>query len=192
MPEGFHPVKNLFYHLPKQFVLIIVRSFWFVPAAIGAFALVAAILLNSLDRYLDLDPNGSFGWLYSNSPAGARALLSTISGSMITVTGVLLSAVIVVMSLASQQYGPRLVQNFIEDRTSQTVIGCFVGCFIYSVITLKTIQSGNYTFIPPSFYPWGTPLYTTVHRPDAILRPSRLISNQSAGHYETCIHAIDR
>ncbi|MGE9297322.1 MAG: DUF2254 domain-containing protein, partial [Puniceicoccales bacterium] len=82
------------------------------------------------------------------TPEGARSVLSTISGSMITVTGVILSTMIVVLTLASQQYGPRLVKNFIEDRPSQFVVGAFAGCFIYTVITLKNITSGGQDFVP--------------------------------------------
>ncbi|GHC12940.1 hypothetical protein GCM10007047_32890 [Cerasicoccus arenae] len=67
---------------------------------------------------------------------------------MITVTGVILSTMVVVLTLASQQYGPRLVKNFIEDRPSQFVIGAFAGCFIYSIITLKNINSGGTEFVP--------------------------------------------
>ncbi len=148
MIETENLLKKIFYQLPKYFVLNIARSFWFVPAILSISALFAAILLNALDRFLLLDPNGMLGWIFSNSPEGARSLLSIIAGSMITVTGVLLSAIIVVMTLASQQYGPRLVQNFIEDRVSQTVTGCFVGCFIYSVVTLKAIQVEPQPFIP--------------------------------------------
>lgn len=141
-------LKTIFYVQPKYLASRVMSSFWFVPSLLTLCALFTAGALIGLDRFLQLEPNGSFGWLYSNSAEGARALLSTIAGSMITVTGVLLSAMIVVMTLASQQYGPRLVQNFIEDKASQTVIGCFVGCFIYSVIILKTIQTGEFVFIP--------------------------------------------
>ncbi|WP_162071461.1 DUF2254 domain-containing protein [Lentimonas sp. CC4] len=134
--------------MPRLFVLKVIHSFWFIPSLLAGASVLTSILLQSADRWLELEPSGSLSWLFTSSADGARSLLSTIAGSIITVTGVLLSAIIVVMTLASQQYGPRLVQNFINDRVGQIVIGCFVGCFVYSVLTLKSIQSGEIIFLP--------------------------------------------
>ena len=61
---------------------------------------------------------------------------------------VILSTMIVVLTLASQQYGPRLLKNFIEDRPSQFVIGTLAACFIYSILILGNIRSGDFTFVP--------------------------------------------
>lgn len=121
----------------------ILQAFWFIPAVFSLLALFATAALNWLDVYLALQSIPSLSWAYTKSPEGARALLSTIAGSSITVLGVILSTMIVVLTLASQQYGPRLVRNFIEDRPSQVVVGSFAGCFIYSLITLKSIRSAD-------------------------------------------------
>lgn|GEM_PF-2157177 len=53
-----------------------------------------------------------------------------------------------VLTLASQQYGPRLVKNFIEDRPSQIVIGSFAAGFIYSILIMRNIHSGDVNFVP--------------------------------------------
>lgn len=124
-----------------------VRAFWVLPAGLAGASIIAALGFNALDHVAPLDPEGQFAW-FAQSPDGARAILTTISGSMITVTGVLLSMMVVVLTLASQQFGPRLVQNFIKDRPSQFVIGAFAGCFIYCIITLKNISSAGENFVP--------------------------------------------
>ncbi len=121
----------------------ILQSFWFIPAVFSLLALFATSILNWLDSYLGLDSVPALSWALTSSPEGARSLLSTIAGSAITVLGVILSTMVVVLTLASQQYGPRLVRNFIEDRPSQVVTGCFAGCFIYSVVTLKSISASG-------------------------------------------------
>jgi len=110
---------------------------------------LTAFLLTGTDHLLELDQRlENFEWLYASHPSGARAVLSTITGSMITVAGVLISSMIVVLTLASQQYGPRLVKNFIEDRPSQFVIGSFAACFIYSILIMRNIHSGEVDFVP--------------------------------------------
>lgn len=124
------------------------QSFWFIPAALIIGAFVASFIFTWIDHKLNL---GTYEWgkiLLSDSPDGARAILSTIAGSTITVAGVILSTTIVVLTLASQQYSPRLLRNFIEDRPSQIVIGSFVACFIYSILILRNIRSGDLNFVP--------------------------------------------
>ena len=134
------------------FTLIFTRvtqSFWFIPAALFVAAIFTAFILTGSDHLLELDQRiQKLDWLYASNPAGARAVLSTIAGSMITVAGVIISTMIVVLTLASQQYGPRLVKNFIEDRPSQIVIGSFAACFIYSILVMRNIHSGDVDFVP--------------------------------------------
>ncbi|WPJ97350.1 DUF2254 domain-containing protein [Coraliomargarita algicola] len=137
--------KSLFLLLFRR----ITQSFWFIPAGLFLSAICIAFLLTGTDHLLGLHQRlQNFEWLVASSPDGARAVLSTIAGSMITVAGVLISTTIVVLTLASQQYGPRLVKNFIEDRPSQIVIGSFAACFIYSILIMRNIHSGEVEFVP--------------------------------------------
>lgn len=127
----------------------ITQSFWFIPTGLFLTAILMAFILTGTDHLLGLSQRmANIEWLYASSPAGARSVLSTIAGSMITVAGVLISTMIVVLTLASQQYGPRLVKNFIEDRPSQFVIGSFAASFIYSILILRNIRSGEVNFVP--------------------------------------------
>jgi uncharacterized membrane protein len=60
------------------------------------------------------------------------------------------SITIVALSLASSQYSPRLLRNFMRDRPTQWVLGVFVGVFVYCVLVLRTIrgQSDALPFVP--------------------------------------------
>lgn len=132
----------------------LLSGYWFLPAlmALGALALSGATL--ALDRTITLERAPGFLVLGGlNGPAGARALLSTVAGSLITVTGVVFSMTLVGLSLASQQFGPRLVGNFMRDRGNQLVLGAFVGTFLYCLMVLRTVRSadaqlGNQAFVP--------------------------------------------
>jgi uncharacterized membrane protein len=79
------------------------------------------------------------GWIYSGGPEGAREVLSTIASSMITVAGVVFSITIVALTLASQQFGPRLLYSFMRDRGNQFVLGTFIATFLYCLLALRTI-----------------------------------------------------
>jgi uncharacterized membrane protein len=69
-----------------------------------------------------------------------RILLSTVAGSMITVAGVTFSSTIVALSFASNQLGPRLLDNFLRDRGNQVVLGTFISTFLYCLLVLLTIR----------------------------------------------------
>ena len=118
-------------------------SYWFIPSLMA----LAAVLLSSGAIYLD----GVIGagwmdevaWLYANKPDGARALLSTISGSMITVAGVTFSITIASVAYATGQFGPRLLTNFMQDRGNQVTLGTFIATFLYCLLVLRTIRGAD-------------------------------------------------
>ena len=76
-------------------------------------------------------------------------MLSTIAGSMMSVMGVTFSITVVALVMASSQYTPRILRNFMRDRVTQTVLGIFAGIFTYCLIVLRTIRGGNEVeFVP--------------------------------------------
>ncbi|MGI8771784.1 MAG: DUF2254 domain-containing protein [Acidobacteriaceae bacterium] len=125
-------------------------GFWFVPTLMAALAVVVAFLLVAMDQRLDPGTEGTLGWAYSGGAEGARSLLSTIAGSMITAASVTFSLASVALSIASQQYGSRVLRNFMRDRITQVLLGTFVSTFIYCVLVVRTIRGNNVTsgFVP--------------------------------------------
>lgn len=108
-----------------------------------------AFILVTIDRPLSAVSFRFYGLTYSISPEGARSILATIAGSMMTVAGVTFSITIVVLNLASSQFGPRLLRNFMNDRSTQFVLGTFVSSFIYCLFVLRSVETfGTDTFVP--------------------------------------------
>ncbi|HTT86316.1 MAG TPA: DUF2254 domain-containing protein, partial [Acidimicrobiales bacterium] len=48
----------------------------------------------------------------------------------------------------SQQFGPRMMRNFVRDVGNQLTLGIFVASFVYSVLSLGAINAPNPKFIP--------------------------------------------
>ena len=119
-------------------------SLWFVPTVMTVFAFALAIGSVEIDTIFKEER----GWTFGGGPAGAREVLSAIAASMITVAGVAFSITIVALTLASQQFGPRLLRNFMRDRGNQVVLGAFIATFTYSLIVLRTIRSADGDFVP--------------------------------------------
>lgn len=112
-------------------------SYWFVPALM---TIAGAVLAWSMTRLDDgLSHSARFG-LFAGTPEGARSMLSTLAGAQITLAGLTFSITIVALTVASQQFGPRLLRNFMRDLGNQVVLGTFVASFVYCVIVLGEIR----------------------------------------------------
>jgi uncharacterized membrane protein len=74
--------------------------------------------------------------LYSRGSEGAKTLLSTVAGSVVTVAGVVFSITMPAPTQASSQFGPRLLRNFMRDTGNQVVLGTF----LYCLPVLRTIH----------------------------------------------------
>lgn len=124
-------------------------SYWFVPAVLAVGAIVLSVITVEIDRGLSEHETWKVSWTYTGGPEGARAVLATVAGSMITVAGVVFSITIVALTLASAQFGPRLLRNFIRDRRNQVVLGTFTATFLYCLLVLRTVRGTDHQqFVP--------------------------------------------
>lgn len=116
------------------------ESFWFLPLlmTVGAALLSSGAL--ALDAQLSVETVEELGWLYTFGPEGARAVLSTVASSMITVAALTFSITMLTIQLAATQFGPRLLRNLMRDRSTQAVLGIFVATFIYCLLVLRTVR----------------------------------------------------
>jgi uncharacterized membrane protein len=56
---------------------------------------------------------------------------------------VVFSITILALTLASQQFGPRMMRNFVRDVGNQLTLGVWVATFVYSVLALGSITTGG-------------------------------------------------
>jgi uncharacterized membrane protein len=118
----------------------LVSSYWFVPllCAFGGIALV--VVAAWLDALAVGGEISALAFFDQATPAGRRALLSTIAGSSIAVAGTVFSISMVVLSSASSQLGPRLLPNFFKRISTQFVLGSFIATFIAALLVLAQVS----------------------------------------------------
>src|ERR1700740_3723274 len=126
-------------------------SLWFVPSieVVAAIGLFAGTLAADRAAY-----RGDFalpGWVISGSADAARQILTTIAAAIITVVGVVFSIILVTLTLASTQFGPRMLRNFIRDRGTQLTLGTFVATAVYCVLVLLAIGPAEHGVFVPHF-----------------------------------------
>ena len=132
---------KLIANLPKSLINFVDRvrdSFWAIPTGL----LFSAGLLALLTLWLDTHPSltTKFGHVVGmniESISSIRTLLSTTAAAILGVAGVSFSITIASLTLASQQFGPRLIRNFIRNRFIQTVLGIFIATFFYCMLTMQ-------------------------------------------------------
>jgi len=124
-------------------------TFWLVPTAlIGVavvlFAVTFAVDLAAFHHHLTLP-----SWMRTGDPDAARQVLIAIAAAVITVVGVVFSITILALTLASQQFGPRMMRNFVRDVGNQVTLGVFVATFVYSVLALGSVATDVHgRFVP--------------------------------------------
>jgi uncharacterized membrane protein len=123
-------------------------SYWFLPALLFLGTLFLVVLVLWADQ-VDL---AQTPWLdpilYNGSAESARSILAALSTSMITLTGTVFSLTIISLTLASGQFGPRLLRGFMRSTANQVVLGSFLCTFIYALLILSVVRSGDGEFVP--------------------------------------------
>ena len=122
-----------------------VRPFWVVPALWSGGAIALGLVVPRLDStgLADLLP-----FLFPGDVEGARSVLSSIAGAMITVTGLVFSNTMVVLQLASSQFSPRVLQTFLQDRVTQHTLGVFTATFVYALTVLRSLADAGDDPVP--------------------------------------------
>ena len=117
-------------------------SLWFLPTVAVAVAIAIAQTAIKI-------PNESMvGALFTADVDGARSMLVSVAGSVITVTGLVFSLMVVSLQLASQQFSPRLLRTFMRDLGTQVVLAVFLATFAYTLAVLRVIQGGPNEHVP--------------------------------------------
>ena len=115
-------------------------TYWFIPISMAIAAAILALVLISID---DATATRRVPGFPQIGPSGAHALLSTITGASITVAAVVFSITMVILSTVSNQFGPRLIPNFMKHNTTQVILGGFIGTFIYCLLVLSQVEDNG-------------------------------------------------
>jgi len=104
--------------------------------------MLLGIILIVVNIWIDTQYSPSFSPDFSalfnfDDFTGIRTLLSTTAAAILGVAGVSFSITIASLTLASQQFGPRLIRTFVRNRFIQMVLGLFVATFLYCIVTLQ-------------------------------------------------------
>jgi uncharacterized membrane protein len=111
-------------------------ALWVLPCIAGVLALIVGAVLS----LVDIPPGAPLSALaFQGTADDARALLVTVSGTVVTVLALVLGLTVVALQLSSTQFSPRILRNFLRDRPNQVALSVFVATFAYSAAGLYTV-----------------------------------------------------
>ncbi len=160
-------------------------GYWLMPGAMTVTVFILWVFMLWIDNTFHDQLAVKLTWLYSIGPEGVREVLSATVGSVITVTGVIFSVTIVALTLASQQFGPRLLRHFMRDTGNQVVLGFFISTFLYCLLVLLTIRGPDETtYVPHISVSFGVLLTITsmgfliyfIHHVASIMQAPRIVA----------------
>lgn len=117
-------------------------GFWFLPTLLTVTALVIAPVLVQFDERLQAAGRSIawLEWIYGGGLQGARRLLSAIAAAMMAISTVMFSSQTTALTFIGQEYGSRLLRNFLADTRNQLAFGTYISTFIYALMVLRTIH----------------------------------------------------
>lgn len=123
-------------------------SLWLIPAVAVVLAASIAPLLAAVEPLPGWIPDRL---VFAGTPDGARAILSQLAGSTITVVGLVFSLTVLALQMAASQFTPRLLRTFLRDRRVQVVVSGMIGSAVYAVGVLRLVRTdgdGVDPFVP--------------------------------------------
>ena len=117
------------------------NSIWLYPVLCGTLSLCLALVLATVDSRGGV-PLGGYALFYT-TPELAQTVLSIVAGAFITTAIFTFSTTMVVLTMYSSQFTPRVVENFLDNRTTMKSFGLFLGGFVYAVTSLMFMDTGR-------------------------------------------------
>jgi uncharacterized membrane protein len=121
----------------RNVIALFRAQLWPIPAM---FIVAAGLLAYALLEYGAMIATDGHWWIYSGDATTARALLGSLLSGLMTMTSLVVSVTFVILTLAANQLGPRLIAIFMADRQIQSVLGIFIGTILYVILVSRTLN----------------------------------------------------
>ncbi len=128
-------------------------NLWFTPLVSALIAVILAWTLIWVDSLIPNEALETSKLILAGSVTEARSMMAGIAATTLATAGVVFSLLTLPLSTVVSQYGSRLLRVFLGDRTTQVVLGMFVGTFIYCIAVALAIPPAEIEPVPPQLAP---------------------------------------
>lgn len=124
-----------------QFKDDMLTDFWFIPLAMTIVSFELSLSMSMIDLFIDTKEI-ELHLSKIVSKESISIVFPVLATSTITMTSIVFSITVLILSIAENQLGPRLLPNFMRQNTTQFVFGFIIGTFIYTIVILQ-VHSAN-------------------------------------------------
>ncbi|MEZ4501116.1 MAG: DUF2254 domain-containing protein [Dehalococcoidia bacterium] len=110
-------------------------SLFFVPMLF----VVAAVVLGEAMLVVDAQV-GEVPHRLTATVESARAVLTVVGGATLSFAGIAFSVSVLLISLASSQYSPRVIHGLFRDPFNKRIMGIVIGTFTYCLVVLRAVR----------------------------------------------------
>lgn len=132
----------------QKTVGIISGSFWFTPSLMIATGILSAYFLPLIEAEKLTSFLNDYRLAVSDVNAASQ-IVQGIATSVITITSIAFSMTIVALIMASSQFGPRLLKNFMKNKLTQFALGIFTSTFVFCIVLLSQISNQHQGSVHP-------------------------------------------
>lgn len=144
-----HSIKKYLMMSKRQRRNELQSTVWYTPFVY----IVISMILVAVTLYLDLavDLSQYISTTFSSHAKLTRLLVSTLIGGILTLSAFTFNSLLVALTTFSGQFSPRMLLNFVADKTTQRILGIFNGSFVYVLLVFLFISNQDkelFTAVP--------------------------------------------
>ena len=127
----------------KKIINKIKSSIWLYPAIYSLMAFLLSLGISIIDKRYSVEMSYYLGDIFYTTSSLAQAVLGIVAGAFITIATFTFSTTMLVLTMYSSQFTPRVVENFLNNKTTMKSFGVFLSGFIYAITSFLFINTGE-------------------------------------------------
>ncbi|NLO36540.1 MAG: DUF2254 domain-containing protein [Clostridiaceae bacterium] len=127
----------------RKIVNRVKNSIWLYPALYSVGSLLLAVSIAAVDQRFTGVSAHRILHVFATTSGLAQTVLGIIAAAFITIATFTFSTAMVVLTMYSSQFTPRVVENFLSNQTTMKSFGVFLSGFIYAITSLLLIKESG-------------------------------------------------
>ncbi|HBH13566.1 MAG TPA: hypothetical protein DDX29_10720 [Clostridiales bacterium] len=127
----------------KKIINRIRTSIWLYPTTYSLFALILSTVVTMIDNAFADEMSNYLNNMFYTSSSLAQNVLGIVASAFITIAIFSFSTTMVVLTMYTSQFTPRVVENFLNNKTTMKSFGVFLSGFIYAITSLLFINTSE-------------------------------------------------
>lgn len=130
----------------KKIINKIKTSIWLYPTIYSIGAFILSVVIKILETTYSDEMSLYLSTVFYTKSELAQTVLGIVASAFITIATFTFSTTMVVLTMYSSQFTPRVVENFLNNKVTMKSFGVFLSGFIFAISSLlftKTSQNEN-------------------------------------------------